>query len=189
MRRILRSLVGRGDPADLQQDADVEGPLSIREMTCDDLDRVMRIERSSFTNPWSRRDFLFGLRRPNGFAIVALYGGALSGYAVGFVRGAEFHLANLAIESKLQRRGYGSALLAWILRTMRRKGTKLVSLEARSKNAAAIGLYEKHGFRKIAMRKGYYSFPEDDAFVMIKVLEEDQSVGLSLPDVRAREGV
>jgi len=169
----LRSLVRRRGTPGNQQDLATEGPLDIREMTCDDLDRVILIERDSFTNPWARRDFLFGFRRPDGFAAVALYRGALSGYAVGFERGMEFHLANFAIESRLRRRGHGSVLLGWILRTMSQKGMKLVSLEARSRNRPAIRLYERYGFRKIAIRKGYYSFPEDDAFVMVKMLHNE----------------
>ena len=102
MRRILRSLVGRRGAPVRRQDLEAEGPLEIREMTCDDLDRVIPIERDSFTNPWARRDFIFGLRRPDGFAVVALYRGTLSGYAVGFERDTEFHLANFAVESRVR---------------------------------------------------------------------------------------
>ena len=181
----MRSLARRRGVPGNRQDLETEGPLEVREMTCGDLDRVIPIERDSFINPWARRDFLFGLQRSDGFAVVALYRGTLSGYAVGFERDMEFHLANFAIESKVRRRGHGSVLLGWIVRTMSQKGMKLISLEARSRNHPAIKLYEQHGFRKIAIRKGYYSFPEDDAFVMIKMLEENEPVGAGLPDVRA----
>lgn len=192
---MLKALLGLWNVASSRQYAQTGGPLDIREMTCDDLDRVMGIEKHSFTNPWSRRDFLLGLRRPGGFVVVATSGGVLSGYVVGFLEGAEFHLANFAIEPKVRRMGYGGALLGWTLKTMKGKGMKLVSLEARSMNRVAIGLYEKYGFRKVAIWKGYYRFPDDDALVMVKALEEDESFEPCLPGIgaavdasRARDG-
>ena len=41
-----------------------------------------------------------------------------------------------------------------------------VVLEVRSQNTPAISLYEKMGFVTLGKRRGFYSFPEDDAIVM-----------------------
>ena len=45
------------------------------------------------------------------------------------------------------------------------KGAEEVFLEVRSYNAAAISLYEKTGFTKISVRKGYYG--DCDGIVMM----------------------
>jgi len=36
----------------------------------------------------------------------------------------------------------------------------------RSRNSAALALYNKLGFEKLGVRKNFYSFPKDDAVVM-----------------------
>jgi ribosomal-protein-alanine N-acetyltransferase len=41
-----------------------------------------------------------------------------------------------------------------------------VFLEVRASNAAAIALYEKHGFAAVGRRRGYYDAPVEDAAVM-----------------------
>jgi len=41
-----------------------------------------------------------------------------------------------------------------------------VVLEVRSRNSAALALYNKLGFEKLGVRKNFYSFPKDDAVVM-----------------------
>ena len=45
-------------------------------------------------------------------------------------------------------------------------GAETVLLEVRASNAAAIGLYEKYGFVRNGLRKGYYSHPKEDAVLM-----------------------
>jgi ribosomal-protein-alanine N-acetyltransferase len=40
------------------------------------------------------------------------------------------------------------------------------SLEVRVSNTAARALYESLGFYEVAVRRGYYRDPEEDAFVM-----------------------
>ena len=49
-----------------------------------------------------------------------------------------------------------------------RKGVLKAFLEVRSKNGAAIGLYEKSGFSTQLIRKKYYSDDGDDALIMTK---------------------
>lgn len=45
-----------------------------------------------------------------------------------------------------------------------------VNLEVRVSNVKAIALYQKFGFKNVAVRKRYYSNGED-AYLMIKELE------------------
>ena len=43
---------------------------------------------------------------------------------------------------------------------------KYITLEVRVSNIAAIGLYEKYGFRSLGTRKGYYQDNNEDALIM-----------------------
>ena len=46
------------------------------------------------------------------------------------------------------------------------KGAQKVLLEVREGNLSAIALYEKLGFKKIGVRRGYYENPREDAIIM-----------------------
>ena len=41
-----------------------------------------------------------------------------------------------------------------------------VFLEVRTDNAVAIGMYERHGFRRLGLRRGYYQPSGADAYTM-----------------------
>ena len=43
---------------------------------------------------------------------------------------------------------------------------KYITLEVRVSNVAAIGLYEKYGFKSFGTRKGYYQDNNEDALIM-----------------------
>ena len=47
------------------------------------------------------------------------------------------------------------------------KNIQQVVLEVRVSNQPAIHLYEKYGFIHCGIRKGFYDFPKEDAYVMI----------------------
>jgi ribosomal-protein-alanine N-acetyltransferase len=51
--------------------------------------------------------------------------------------------------------------------------TNSIFLEVRESNSPAIGLYKKFGFVKISIRKNFYSFPDENAVVMQKILNKE----------------
>jgi ribosomal protein S18 acetylase RimI-like enzyme len=53
-------------------------------------------------------------------------------------------------------------MLGWLAAS----GAQRVFLEVRRSNAAAIGLYERSGFRPVGVRRGYYASPREDALTM-----------------------
>ena len=50
------------------------------------------------------------------------------------------------------------------------RGIKKVTLEVRESNKVAQRLYEKFGFKKIAIRPRYYQDKNEDAFIYWKIL-------------------
>ena len=137
------------------------------------LEEVLEIERESFSNPWRRSDFEYALGRSNGYAVVAYQSALVAGYVIGFFVRTEFHLASLAVRRGLRRRGLGAALLSRAVEGAREQGVKVVTLEVRMFNVSATSLYEKAGFRRVAIREGYYSHPSEDALVMMKTLQDN----------------
>lgn len=150
---------------------DLLGDLQIAHLEPADLDQVVEIESRAFTSPWQRVDFERALRRENALCLVARSRGDLVGYAVGFVGTEELHIVDLAIAPERHRQGIGGALLDALTSQSRDLSAKVASLEVRSSNDEAIGLYQSRGFLTVAMRRNYYHRPKEDALVMLKPLE------------------
>jgi ribosomal-protein-alanine N-acetyltransferase len=120
-----------------------------------DLAEVLAIENAIYTHPWTRGNFADSLRAGYECRTLRL-GGELLGYFVLMVAAGEAHLLNLSIAARYQRSGHGSYLLREAAGLARGVGARSLFLEVRPSNRAAQGLYTRFGFRKIAVRRGYY---------------------------------
>ena len=140
---------------------------SIDPMRRDDVDRVVEIERDSFSMPWSRGAFLYELEQNRAAqAWVFRVDGFLVGYLCLWEVGDEIHITNIAVDRAWRRRGIARDLLGEILDNARRRGVRTVFVEVRPTNTGALGLYEALGFHVIGRRKGYYYDTGEDALVM-----------------------
>lgn len=128
---------------------------SIEPMTEDDLDEVMEIEQRVYEFPWTSGNFIDSLRAGYSCSVYRSERGLL-GYAVMMLGAGEAHLLNLSIDARVQRRGHGSRMLENLIRVARRYGARQLFLEVRPSNEAGRLLYSKHGFRQVAVRRGYY---------------------------------
>ena len=120
-----------------------------------DLDEVMTIESAIYTHPWTRGNFADSLRAGYECRVLRC-GPELYGYFVLMVAAGEAHLLNLSMAVRHQRRGHGSMLLREAAGIARSLGARSLFLEVRPSNRAAQALYTRFGFRKIAVRRGYY---------------------------------
>jgi len=148
--------------------------VQIRPMRSEDIPAVLRIEREAFSNPWHRGAFVAAMEEPDCQAIVGSIVGRLMGYAVSWFLREEVHIGNLAVAETHRRRGIGSALLRYILEKAEEEHVARVTLEVRVSNEAAQRLYRVYGFSGVAIRKGYYLHPHEDALVMMKVAWENK---------------
>jgi len=145
--------------------------MSIAQMTVDDLDEVLSIERASFRTPWSKGAFLYELKKNRVARCWVARGAAvpapvIAGYLCLWEIGPEIHITNLAVHPGWRRQGVARALLGMTLEDARRRRLRLAVLEVRPTNTEALGLYEGLGFRVVGRRKGYYFDNGEDALVM-----------------------
>ena len=120
-----------------------------------DLAEVLAVENAIYTHPWTRGNFADSLQA--GYQCLTWRSGPeLLGYFILMVAAGEAHLLNLSVAAAAQRRGHGSALLREAMGLARARGAQHVFLEVRPTNLAAQALYERFGFRKVAVRPGYY---------------------------------
>lgn len=146
--------------------------LTIRSMREVDIAEVVRIERASYTFPWTEGIFRDCLR-VNYFCRVAEFGAVIVGHAVMSVGAAEAHVLNVCVEEAYRCRGIGARLLAQLLRSAAQAGAAEAFLEARPSNLSAIRLYQSLGFIQVGMRRGYYQAigGREDAIVLKRYID------------------
>jgi len=78
----------------------------------------------------------------------------------------EAHIVTIAVEERERRKGLGEMLLIAAIELAQRRSQEVVTLECRVGNLVAQSLYEKYGFRKVGLRKRYYTDNDEDALIM-----------------------
>jgi len=137
-------------------------------MVAADLDQVVAIESAVYPHPWSRGNFVDSLKADYDSS-VCLSGGLILAYWLLMHAPDASHLLNFSVEPSHQRQGLGSKLLNRLLGVLRGRNVDAVVLEVRPTNFGALALYERAGFKRIGVRRGYYPAADrkrEDAIVM-----------------------
>ena len=82
------------------------------------------------------------------------------------------YVQDILVLGRYQRQGIGRALVAALKARAAQAGLAFVTLEARASNAPAIALYEGAGFRRVGVRRNFYTAPTEDAVLMTLYLKE-----------------
>ena len=138
------------------------------------ISQIAALERACFSDPWSEGLLEDALFDPQTNFIVAEDGeeGYVLGYAGLHTILDEGYIDNIAVAPDARRHGVASALLEVFCR-FAAVNLAFLTLEVRKSNAAAIALYEKHGFRQAGLRPGYYQHPQEDALIMTREFGEE----------------
>jgi len=129
--------------------------LDIRDMSSDDLEQVLIIERNAHISPWARLSFDESLTKNYSCRVIE----------------------DGAAAPQYQGIGLGHMLMQEIMDIAQSSGLKKVFLEVRASNDIAQSLYSKWQFNQIAIRKRYYSLVDstntnqrEDALVFLRQL-------------------
>ncbi|WP_027940946.1 ribosomal protein S18-alanine N-acetyltransferase [Amycolatopsis taiwanensis] len=145
-----------------------------------DITRCVELEKRLFVgdDPWSARAFHSELDAGN-YYLSAYDEDVLIGYAglavVGRPGDFEASVHTVGVDPAYQGQGIGTALLRGLL-TRADELNAPVFLEVRTDNDRAVGLYERHGFTRIGLRKGYYQPSGADAYTMKREARAGQEV-------------
>jgi ribosomal-protein-alanine N-acetyltransferase len=134
-----------------------------------DLEAVWAIERASFSHPWTLAMFQEELAKiPSTlFVLKEVPGNKVLGYSCFWSLSGDLQLANIAVHPDLRGQGLGGKLLNHLLREAESREVEKIFLEVRPSNRAAIGLYERLGFKVLYRRPRYYTPEGEDALVMV----------------------
>jgi ribosomal-protein-alanine N-acetyltransferase len=142
----------------------------IQRMKKEDVGQVTRLEKTCFSDPWSRETFTEELQLELSIPLVAKLKKEVVGYTCLWHLVDQLEVANFAVSPVHRSKGIGEKLMKKILFEARGKNCKSVVLSVRESNQAAISLYVKFGFVEVGRRKKYYRLPTEDALTMLKTL-------------------
>ena len=142
--------------------------MSIRGLKLRDLPAIERIERDSYTTPWSRSMFAGELSKASSICLGAFDDdtGELNGYLIVSRYVDAWHVMNIAVEPNVRRAGIATALLQQLFETTADDSRRGYTLEVRVSNEGAINLYQRLGFQARGIRRGYYTDNREDALIM-----------------------
>jgi ribosomal-protein-alanine N-acetyltransferase len=169
-----------------EHDGDTPYPEPILEgMTAEDVAAVLAIERASPEGSgWDEEQLRGELSR--GWAHLWVLRVALPGesapkvvaFLATWLVQDELHVLNVATDPAQRRRGHAHALMHHGIRFAIDHGVRMVLLEVRRSNAAAIALYRRLGFAAMGLRARYYSNDEDAIEMVLRI---DPATGAVLP--------
>jgi ribosomal-protein-alanine acetyltransferase len=142
-----------------------------------DVDAVAELEATTFgPDAWSAAVVAEELAAPGRSWLVATDGQELVGYAVTWTVDEVADLQRVVVAPAARRRGLATRLLRELTHDAAGRGARRVLLEVSAANHAALGCYDRLGFRPIDRRPAYYR-DGSDAVVHQLDLTTDQTSG------------
>jgi len=143
---------------------------TFRKMKYKDIDKICELEREAFTLPWPKEAFEDEMTNSLACYTVYEHHGKIKAYGGMWIVLDEAHITNIAVKAEYRRKGIGSRLIDYMVKTAKEKGAKYMYLEVRKSNKDAYQLYIKKGFIINGVRKNYYPDNGEDAIVMMKLI-------------------
>lgn len=140
--------------------------MKIKKLDKADVSDIYEIEKSCFAKPWEKSVIEGTVAQKNYIYFGAYDGDTLIGYGSAAVIHKECYVNRIAVISSSRKQGAGSAVVSAIVDYCKAECDEFVSLEVRKSNAAAIALYQKHGFEKVGERRDFYENPTENALIM-----------------------
>ena len=136
-------------------------PVIIEDASIRYLDRIYEIEMECFEREaFTKQQIAHLLTNYNSVSLVAKVNGEIIGFIIGMIylerNSLTGHILTIDISRIHRRKGIAQKLLHEIEKIFKEKGVKACRLEVREDNIAALRLYQKFGYKKVAKLKNYY---------------------------------
>jgi ribosomal-protein-alanine N-acetyltransferase len=128
-----------------------------------DLDSIAALEATSFSNPWTPEALRDMIASDVTRLYVARHERQIVAFCACWLIEGELHINTLAVDGDMRRRGIGTRL---VQHALDESAVGRATLEVRRSNTPALKLYEGLGFSATAVRKRYYSNPDEDALIL-----------------------
>jgi [ribosomal protein S18]-alanine N-acetyltransferase len=139
-------------------------PVAVRTAGLNDVPAILALEQEApGAAHWTSEQYNKLVGR--GVVLVAEERGRSCGFICAQSVAGEWEIENVVVAADSLRRGIGNELVSALVQRARSESASAILLEVRESNLAARGLYEKHGFREVGRRRGYYADPVEDAIL------------------------
>ena len=145
--------------------------VTIRQYDSHDFAALHRLDQACFPPgiSYSKTMLRYFLAQPAAECLVATDGGRIIGFLISEENPPLGHIITLDVAESHRRQGVGTLLLRESEEHLAFRGVRTVLLETATTNDAAIAFWERHGYRREAVLKNYYS-GRIDAYEMRKRL-------------------
>ncbi|MBQ7373180.1 MAG: ribosomal protein S18-alanine N-acetyltransferase [Clostridia bacterium] len=141
----------------------------IRPWQKDDNQKISSLEKECFSDAWSQEMIESAFSSPHFSGFVICENQEVLGYIGGQILFEQGEILLVAVDKNYRGNGFGKSLVNALIESFKDRGVEQLFLEVRVGNSVAISCYERCGFERIAVRKGYYADGED-AIIMEKKL-------------------
>jgi ribosomal-protein-alanine N-acetyltransferase len=145
--------------------------VSIRQYDSHDFAALYKLDQACFPPgiSYSKTMLRYFLAQPAAECLVAADGARIIGFLISEENPPLGHIITLDVAESHRRRGVGTLLLRESEEHLAFRGVRTVLLETATNNEAGIAFWERHGYRREAVLKNYYS-GRMDAYEMRKRL-------------------
>jgi ribosomal-protein-alanine acetyltransferase len=135
--------------------------ITIESASIRQLDQLYEIEMECFAKEaFTKQQIASLLTNYNSVNLVAKMNSEIIGFIIGIIyferRALTGHILTIDVSPIHRRRGVAQKLLQETEKIFKEKGVKACRLEVREDNIAALGLYQKLGYKKVAKLENYY---------------------------------
>jgi ribosomal-protein-alanine N-acetyltransferase len=135
--------------------------LTIEDASIRHLDRLYKIEMECFKREaFTKQQIAQLLTSPNSISLIARENDEIVGFIIGMLSMEDNmlvgHVLTIDVALSYRRKGVGIKLLHEIEKIFKNKQARVCRLEVREDNIAALSLYQKLGYKKVAKLEYYY---------------------------------
>lgn len=135
-----------------------------------DLQAAFDISENSFSKPWSLESIEKAFRGETYTCMIAEYKKKPIGYIIAQTVLNEAEIVTVVVKEEYRNRKVAFEMMKEFETLLKEKRITYCLLEVRVSNHSAIKLYRNLGFENKGMRKGFYTHPLEDAYIMTKEL-------------------
>ena len=143
--------------------------MTIKTLSEENIDDIYAVESACFAAPWDK-SVILGTISQKSYRYFGAYddSGKICAYASVTLVADDCYVNRIAVLESCRKRGIADEIMHNIIDFCVQSNAVLLSLEVRSRNIAAISLYNKHGLKQEGLRRKFYRDPDDDALIMTR---------------------
>ncbi|MDD5022062.1 MAG: ribosomal protein S18-alanine N-acetyltransferase [Endomicrobiaceae bacterium] len=140
--------------------------LVIADFNIKNIDKILEIEKESFSNHWSKQMFLAETENKFSRFKICLADSSIIGFIIYRIVLEEAEILNIVIGNKFRGKSFGRQLLKYAVNNIKENKVKNIFLEVNERNIVAQNLYKDGGFVQYSTRQNYYG---NDHAVLMKL--------------------